>query len=205
MRMQVALLLCLLAVIATALSAKAETAETGAAAVTTSIPKKTMNLRGSPLGVLVNYFNADLDIAMSETWTLGPTVSYWNFTLPADRYFSEMKLSLFSIGARGNWYPSGVFKTGFFMSPMFQYSTATASTSDSYGAASASASVPVITALAGYQWFGETLNFSLGAGLASGLTSTKVKVQSSSGSSTTEVETRRTAGLALDLMLGYTF
>ena len=186
---------------------QAETSSETSATVSTSVPKKTMNIRGSPLGLLVNYINADLDIAMSETWTLGPTVSYWNFDLKEEtRGFNAINLRMLSVGARANWYPSGVFQSGFFISPMFQYMTATAKTRDYRSEeTSATASVPVVTALAGYQWFGQTLNFSIGAGLAAGLSSTKVKVSSPSGGSTTEVDARRTAGLALDLMLGYAF
>lgn len=168
---------------------------------------QTMNIRVSPLGLLVGYLNADLDIKMGDEWTLGPTLSYWSFKTDSSTTTGGIDLSMFAIGARANWYPSGVFKSGFFVSPIFQYVSATAKARSSVNGEniSATASAPIFQGLAGYHWFGKTINFSLGAGFGVSPSSTKVKVTDSTGTSSNEVQASRSVGLALDMMLGYTF
>ncbi|MBL7686507.1 MAG: DUF3575 domain-containing protein [Bdellovibrionaceae bacterium] len=166
----------------------------------------SINARISPLGLLIGYFNADIDFKLGDQWTLGPTFSYWGFDVSSSGFTGDsMRVESKSIGARANWYKNGVFKDSLFFSPIFQYVSASATgTSRSSGSTvSASASVPVMSALVGYHWFGQTLNMSLGAGLGFGLGSSKVKA--TDGTTTVESDISRSVGLALDFMIGIVF
>lgn len=180
----------------------------GAAPSSTSSSAKegSINARISPLGLLIGYFNADVDIKVGDQWTLGPTFSYWGFDVSSSGFTGDsMRVESKSIGARANWYKNGVFKDSLFFSPIFQYVSASATgTSRSSGSTvSASASVPVLSGLVGYHWFGQTLNMSLGAGLGFGLGSSKVKA--TDGTTTVESDISRSVGLALDFMIGIVF
>lgn len=173
-----------------------------------STPAKegSVNARVSPLGLLIGYLNFDFDIKMDEQWTLGPTISYWSLNITDYNFNSnQIKFEAYSLGARANWYKNGVFKDSVYISPMIQYVSAKASgTSRTSGSdISASASLPVVSALVGYHWFGQTVNLSAGVGLGLGLGSSKVRV--SDGTTTSETEISRGIGLALDLMLGMVF
>lgn len=164
-----------------------------------------MNIRVSPLGLLIGYFNADFDIKVSPNWTIGPTASYWSFNFDSGYYPNGIRTEMWAIGARANWGQHGAFKNGLFFSPIFQYRSAKASgvSINSGRTITAEAATPVITGLVGYQWFGQTLNMSLGAGLSFGASSDKVTV--TDGTQTVEVTTSKTAGLAIDFMIGYVF
>ena len=180
----------------------------GDAPSTTSSSSKegSVNARISPLGLLIGYFNADVDIKVGDQWTLGPTFSYWGFDVTSSGFTGDsMRVESKSIGARANWYKNGVFKDSLFFSPILQFVSASASgTSRTSGATvSASATVPVLSGLIGYHWFGQTLNMSLGAGLGFGLGSSKVKA--TDGTTTVESDISRSVGLALDFMIGIVF
>ena len=174
-------------------------------ATSSSSKEGSINARISPLGLLIGYFNADVDIKVGDQWTLGPTFSYWGVAMTTDSVFSTSRLESKSIGARANWYKNGVFKDSLYFSPIFQYVSATFSgTSRTSGSTiSASASVPVASALVGYHWFGQTVNMSLGAGFGFGLGSSKVTA--TDGTTTTESNIGRSVGLALDFMIGIVF
>ena len=176
------------------------------AASSASSANGSINARISPLGLLIGYINADVDFKLGDQWTLGPTFSYWGFDMTSSAFTDDkMRVESKSIGARANWYKNGVFKDSLFFSPIFQYVSASATgTSRSSGnTVSASASVPVLSGLVGYHWFGQTLNMSLGAGLGFGLGSSKVKA--TDGTTTVESDISRSVGLALDFMIGIVF
>lgn len=186
------------------LSASAETE--APAASSASSANGSINARISPLGLLIGYINADVDFKLGDQWTLGPTFSYWGFDMTSSAFTGDkLRVESKSIGARANWYKNGVFKDSLFFSPIFQYVSASAiGTSRSSGSTvSASASVPVLSGLVGYHWFGQTLNMSLGAGLGFGLGSSKVKA--TDGTTTVESDISRSVGLALDFMIGIVF
>ncbi len=165
----------------------------------------TVNARVSPLGLLIGYFNVDVDFKVGDQWTIGPTLSYWSLSMSPDSVFTTSRLESKSIGARANWYNKGVFQDSLYFSPVFQLVSATFSgTSRSSGAAiSASASVPVASVLVGYHWFGKSINTSLGAGVGFGLGSSKVTA--TDGTTSVESDISRSVGLALDFMVGIVF
>lgn len=169
-------------------------------------PPQSYNVRFSPLGFLIGYLNVDFDFKVSDSWTVGPTISYWSFDFDSSYYRDgKIKTSLTHFGVRGTFAPKGAFKNGVYFSPVFQYRTAKAEgyVSSTGERVTATASLPVVTGLVGYQhWLGENLNFNVGAGLTVAADS-KIEVRDSTG--TTKVETSQSGGLALDMMLGYSF
>lgn len=165
----------------------------------------SINVRVSPLGLLIGYFNVDVDFKIGDQWTIGPTLSYWSFDTGSDSVFRTGRVESKSIGARANWYQKGVFQDSLYFSPVLQFISATfTGTSRSSGASiSSSASLPVASALVGYHWFGKSFNTSLGAGLGFGLGTSKVKA--TDGTNTVESDISRNVGFALDFMVGIVF
>lgn len=159
----------------------------------------SMNLRFSPVGLLIGYLNVDFDFKLNDNWTLGPTVSYWSVSTSATGGFTQdIKLTATAFGARANWHKNGVFTDGLYVSPIVQIISASASS----GSTTASVSTWGLQGLVGYHWFWDSFNLSLGGGF--GMTgAAKAKVEEPGRSA--EVNLSRSGGLALDFMLGFTF
>lgn len=166
-----------------------------------------LNVRFAPLSLLVGWLNVDLDVRVNDQWTLGPTIGLWRANIE-DNYFvgDKYQLKRNAVGVRANWSQSGSFQTGFYVSPIVQFVRAEVSgVSKSTGNdITASASGITITGIAGYQWFWDTFNLSVGGGLILGAQSSDVSVQD--GPSSYKVASSgRGTGVALDFMLGWTF
>ena len=166
-----------------------------------------LNIRFAPLSLLIGWLNVDLDVRVSDQWTLGPTIGLWR-TDVEDTYFvgNKYQMKRNAIGARANWSQSGSFKTGFYASPIVQFVRAEVSGTGktSGNDITASASGITLTGLAGYQWFWDAFNLSVGGGLIVGAQSSDVSVQD--GASSYKVASSgRGTGIALDFMLGWTF
>ncbi len=166
-----------------------------------------MNIRFAPLSLLIGWLNVDLDVRVSNQWTLGPTIGLWR-TNVEDNYFvgDKYQLKRNAVGVRANWSQSGSFQTGFYVSPIVQFVRAEISgVSKSTGNdITASASGVTITGIAGYQWFWDTFNLSVGGGLILGAQSSDVSVQDGP-TSYKAASSGRGTGAALDFMLGWTF
>ena len=164
------------------------------------------NFRIAPLSLLIGWLNLDLDFKISDDWTVGPTIGVWRVTLE-DTLFVDNKLNLErnAVGARAVWSQSGAYQTGFYFSPIVQFVSAKVSgTGKSSGnPISATASGITLTGIGGYQWFWDSFNMSLGAGLQVGAQASKVTVVEAGTSR--DVSAERSAGAALDFMLGWTF
>ncbi len=165
-----------------------------------------MNVRVSPLGLLVGYINFDVDFKISNDWAIGPSVTYWRYNADSI-YFTGNRLTSETrvIGVRGTWAKNGTYRSGLYISPLFQLLSArVVGTSTASGREiTASATIPVLTGLIGYQWFWENFNMNVGGGFSISTSSTKVDVND--GTTTSTVESSRSSGLALDAMIGYTF
>lgn len=134
-------------------SVEATTIEASAEAV----PDRSINVRVNPLGLLVGSLSADVDFAISDKFTIGPTLSYYSATL------FTTTLSGFGIGARGNWYLSGNAMTdSWILGPQLGMSLFSISS----GASKASSTGFYFGGIGGYQWVwksGFNINLGLGA------------------------------------------
>ena len=62
---------------------------------------QSANVRVNPLGLLIGLFNADIDFKVTDTVTVGPQLSYLNWSL------GSTSVKAYGIGARANFYLSG--------------------------------------------------------------------------------------------------
>ena len=163
------------------------------------------NVKVSPLGLLIGYYNIDLDFAMDDHWALGPTLSYysWNFGLNS----SSFKATSYAVGARGSWFSHGVYQDGLYISPILSYVGASVSGTSGTTSASGSASAVSVSGLVGYHWFWDTFNMNLGVGYSAILGNVQVTATASDGSTySSNVSTSNASGgLALDFMMGILF
>lgn len=166
-----------------------------------------LNVRFAPLSLLVGWLNVDLDVRVNDQWTLGPTIGLWRANIE-DNYFvgDKYQLKRNAVGVRANWSQSGSFQTGFYVSPIVQFVRVEISgvSKTTANDITASASGVTVTGIAGYQWFWDTFNLSVGGGLILGAQSSDVSVQD--GPSSYKVASSgRGTGVAFDFMLGWTF
>lgn len=159
---------------------------------------KNYNLRFGPIGLLFGVINADFDIKMGPTFTIGPSVSYLSWTL------AEVNVTAYSFGVRANFYPNieALSEDGWYIGPSVNYIGAKATKN------SLSASVNGINTsiVGGYQWLWDSFNINLGLG--GGYTSipTKVTVKDSSGGTSEEVSVRASqTSVALEFTMGFAF
>lgn len=209
-------LLCVLAIFGFSITAAAKPSKKAApvapVAPEAAAPKMSYgsspeyNFRFSPIGLIVGSINIDFDMAVAPDWTVGPTVSYWRSSVSSDSTtFSEkFDVTAYGIGARANWFKNGNFTDGLYVGPSLSYANVKISTKDLSGdSVTGSASVMLASCLVGYGWFWDSFNMMLGGGASFGLGDTKVKVETSTGSST-EVSSS-IAGVAIEYSLGWTF
>ncbi len=177
-----------------------------AKAETSSSSGATTNFRFAPLSLLIGWLNLGLDFKVSEEWTVGPTVGVWRTSIE-DTLFSDNKLNIErnAVGARAVWSQSGTYQTGLYFSPILQFVSAKVyGTSKASGnVVTATASGITVTGIGGYQWFWDSFNMALGAGLQVGAQASKVTIVEAGTSR--DVAAERSAGVALDFMLGWTF
>lgn len=171
-----------------------------------SSSSSTANFRFAPLSLLIGWLNLDLDFKVSQDWTVGPTVGIWK-TAIEDSLFVDNKLNLErnAVGVRAVWSESGAYNTGFYFSPIAQFVSAkvygTGKTSGNL--ITATGSGITLTGIGGYQWFWDSFNIALGAGLQVGAQASKVTVIEAGTSR--DVAPERSATVAVDFMLGWTF
>ncbi len=164
------------------------------------------NFRFSPLGLIVGSININLDIVVAPDWTVGPVINYWRYSSSSDRtvFSKDFETTAYGFGARANWFKNGNFTDGLYVGPGLSYANVKVTTTDSTGdSVTGSASVMLASCLVGYGWYWDSFNMMLGGGASLGLGDTKVKVETSSGSSTEVSSTM--AGVALEYSLGWTF
>lgn len=165
----------------------------------------TMNLRFSPLGLVVGAIGIQLDFKIHSEWTLGPALSYWHVKLDSDPalFTSQYDVTASTFGARANWFKNGVYTDGLYVGPALEYASVKVKTNDSISTVSATGTALMLSGLVGYGWFWESFNMMLGGGLGVALGGADVEVTDSSGSKT-KVKSPA-SGLALEYSLGWTF
>lgn len=171
---------------------------------------KSMNVRVNPLAMLIGVVNADIDFGITDGITLGPSLSMLSAKSGVSGTgitTSETKISAYSIGARANFYFSGVsFTDGWYFGPSASYLPVSVTETEGTDSYSASMGAFSVSALLGYQWMWETFNINLGLGAGYYSTSSSVTATTSSGKSTT-VAVPSFSGVApsLEFSLGYAF
>ncbi len=170
--------------------------------------EKKFNFSFEPIVLLVGLVNVNLDMKLNDSWTFGPTFSYWRVSVASGDpvYTDKLSLSVFALGARGSWYANGVFQDGWYVSPVLQYVNAKVSTISAGQDLSASVSLVELMGLVGYNWFWDSFNMRLGGGINLATGPSKVHVQSSNSTYSNDVSYNPSSvGLAFDFMIGWTF
>lgn len=166
----------------------------------------TMNFRFNPLGLLAGGLGLNLDIAVNESWTVGPEFSYIDFKIGSGGVFTnEVRVRGIGGAVRGNWHYNGVFTDGFYVGPSLGYSNVEVEASDGVETAKASVGSVYAQALFGYAWYWDSsFNIMLGGGFATILSNPKATVTNNTTGARSEYDVRNT-GLALEFSLGFTF
>lgn len=174
-------------------------------AESTSNNADNFNVRFGPISLLVGVVNMGLDIAVNDSWTVGPEFSYMHRTLSSTAGFTtDYDVKAYAIGGRAIWYANGVFTDGLYITPKLDWAKAKVSSTDTLGTVEGEASAFVASGLIGYAWFWDSFNIHLGGGLSLPMGEYKVKIKDSSGSEES-VTVSRTGNLALEFDLGWSF
>jgi len=162
------------------------------------------NFRFHPLGLLIGLVGVELDFAINENWTLGPELGYWHWRENSDSDPDFRNLKAVSVGARANWFNSGLYKDGWYVGPSANYVSVEAEFYDvDDSVLTAKASGLSLSVLAGYGWFWQSFNQMLGIGATARLGDTEVEVKDSNGEKK-DIDVPG-AGIALEYTLGWTF
>ena len=159
------------------------------------------NFRFSPVGILFGSLNANLDIAVSNTWTVGPQLGYSRFKFGTSD--SNFDITGYSIGARGNWFKNGTYTDGLYLAPAVSYQRVSGHYNRTNGSQTdVSANGPNVSFIVGYGWFWSSFNMMLGIGGQAQLGDSSVTATNSDGSqSSTKIGT----GVTGEYTLGWTF
>ncbi len=131
------------------------------------------NFKFSPLSLLIGVIDLQVDLTVSESWSVGPAFMYLN------REIGDFDTKAWSLGIRGNYYLNRkVFTQGWYLGPQLSYLGVNVRGKDVLGGNIEANSTGAATTLYfGYHWFWETFNMSLGAGPVY-YTMGKIKVKS---------------------------
>lgn len=126
------------------------------------------SLRFNFAPLLTKSFVFDISFKILEKWTIGPKINFFNATASTALFAENHNISGYTLGVRGDYYPKGIWKTGWFVQTGLSMITALVSNRDfSGGSRSASTTGWILTLGGGYGWFWKT--FSVGIGLSIGL------------------------------------
>ncbi len=172
-------------------------------------PDDTMNLRFSPIGLVVGLVMLDFDFKINDNWTLGPSVLLGGFELTSTDSggaSESIKVKAGGFGVKANYYFNGAFTDGWYLSPSIQRQSISVEVADATSSASAEVTGTILRAIGGYHWFWDSFNLNLGAGFSSWSGPSKVRVTDSGGSTQDiDASSTRAAGLAVDFMIGWSF
>lgn len=168
--------------------------------------EKFMNVKFSALGSTIGLLDLDLDFAVSENWTLGPTLLSWRRETTDPNFYGPLSLTISGLGLRGTYFSDGRLKTGFYLSPIVEAISAEAKGVSLIGRSiSGTTSGLVIEALAGIHWFFGVFNLSLGGGASWTLGAERIHIEGGVTSQDVKVEDRQPVALAIELMVGAAF
>lgn len=157
-----------------------------------------VNVRTSPLHLLVGIVTADVDFKISDKWSLGPTAAYSS----ADR--EGFETVVYAIGLKGNYFFEGTFNQGWYLSPGIQYVSAKVTDDSSFGEIEGNASGLGVALFGGYFWMWNNFNIQLGAGPVL-YTLGEISVESDDGSVKEEYAGYDGVDLGIEFTLGWKF
>src|SRR4051812_21654310 len=161
----------------------------------------TVNVRVSPLLLLLGGLYGNVDFRVGENWTLGPVFGIIHLKI------GDTELGASELGVRGTYYFTGAFTDGWYIGPQVSAVSAKAKTSDPFGGDTSEAKVSgtVIEVVGGYHWFWDSFNLNLGLGVGSWSGPAQARVTNSDGS-TQDVDVNIASGVGqVDFLLGWTF
>lgn len=157
------------------------------------------NLKTAPISDLIGIVNVELDIAVSEHYTLGPSYLGFNYDHSDVNYDSD------AFGIRANYYFDKALSGGWLLSLSATYGDFEISKTDNNINYSTTTATRIYTALAGYQamWKHFNLTFGIGASYFS-LPSTVTAVE---GVDILEINTSFLSGVVpnVEMTLGWRF
>jgi hypothetical protein len=167
--------------------------------------RSRINFRVNPLALRYRELSAGIDIRISDNWTLGPSLGYYSSTGRSANF--DTQATIYRAGLRANWYPEGVFRTGWYVSPQFGQWLGTLSAGTGSSSGSTSFSGTEYQLLAGYQWFWSHFNLNLGAGYIGGSATGKtIRVAFPNGTSVdTDLGPIVLSGVASEFSFGWAF
>jgi hypothetical protein len=167
--------------------------------------ERTKSIRIAPAALILGTIHLDAEFRVAPTWSVGPALSYWKLTGDYFGFSGGVTTTALGIGARATWQPAGILATGAYVSPTVMYISASSTARSGNRDISASSGMGLIAAVAGYRWYWDAFNMSLGGGAQAFLGDGKVKLQDSGY--TAEVSVSKTGALALllDFMVGFSF
>ena len=162
------------------------------------------NVYFNPLGLAIGSLNLGVDYAVAPDWSVGAYGSYINIKYPKSGSFTaDTTVKGNGVGVKGTWYASGVYTTGWYVSPQMSYQTIKVEAKNTKGDLTGDGSGTYVSALGGYGWFWDSFNMSLGAGVSVPLGKGKVEIKDSTGGSPEETTVYST--LAAEFNLGWSF
>lgn len=161
------------------------------------------NFRFHPISLIVGALSAEFDIRVSDQWTVGPEVNYWNIKFTsAGTSASTFEIHNSSIGVRANWFKNDVFTDGLYVGPFVRYTRATVNATGTTSV-TGDASGIYFGSLIGYGWFWDSFNMMLGGGVALASGTSNIVVTESNGQRTEAPN--NAAGFTAEYSLGWTF
>ncbi|MFP5519186.1 MAG: hypothetical protein ACLGGX_04740 [Bdellovibrionia bacterium] len=109
----------------------------------------TVNVRTSPLGLLIGSLTVEADFPINSHWTAGPTFSTYRFDFDDELSTDDISVRGSSFGARAIWHKNGIFTDGLYLSPQVAFASATAESNND----KATVSGIVAAGVVGYGWF----------------------------------------------------
>lgn len=162
------------------------------------VSKADVNVRVDPLSALIGLFSVDVDIPISQAWTLGPTARFM------DRTDGDFDVSAYGFGVRANyWFEDAVFTQGWYFGPSVQYVSVSVEDNESTTNLKGDATGVALIGIFGYQWMWESFNINLGIGPAY-YSISKITAKDNQGNSD-EYKGYNGAGLSLEFSLGWKF
>src|SRR5437868_2437262 len=84
------------------------------------------NLRFNLIALLSKSFQFDVDFKWDKRWTLGPSIAFFNTkasVAAGSKFTEDHTISGYGVAIRGNYYPKGVWKTGWYAETSLNYLT----------------------------------------------------------------------------------
>ncbi len=151
------------------LGASAQTTPAPAPAKTTAAPvytvqthveePKSYDIRIGAPSLLIGALSANLDIAVLDSFTVGPEVTYWSLSI------NDTKAAVTYLGVRSNYYfGRPALSQGWYLGPFADYLKVSVTESINGLPASGEATGWTVGAIFGYNWMWDNFNINLGLG-----------------------------------------